>query len=1089
MQGPTESQSAPTWGKRPKAFAGIGLAVSVAAMIALASLAGVGLRTDAPAESTAGTPAPISPALAPGAPVSLGFLSETGGAIGGVLDPTVSVPIHQADTIVVTLPLQNLGKLQAFLESVSNPESSSYAEFLTSQQFTAAYSPPATEQQAIANYLASDGATIDYLTPDHVSITATATLQQLETAFGVTFAMYAKGTQVFFAPTSSPSFPSNLAPWVYGVAGLTDYSFGIHTDVLRSLGGTGSASVAPGSGVLDYPNQMLYEYQLNQLFNATGNRTAGVVPTYDQGVVIAPALWDSGIPGDCAYSLADVKGFFNGTTGTAENFPSDLLPPTDHANYNITGDPGVAPGGAFCDTFGVSPNLASEELSFELTIDQEYSGENAPGATIEPTYVNGTGITVLNSDTEILMAWIAAGNIPNLAVVSQSFGGGESANSSGSYEAVSEQDYEEMAAQGVTVLASSGDDNGAEGAAGDAPALCGSGPASEGVPVVDYPGSSPNVLSVGGTANMASGTPSDPTGGLAGQTVWNWCPNTDSGESAGSTGGVSSAFPEAWYQSADPIVNRAMMNAINVTESGNGSANSPGGINDGTVYSSTSARPDPDLSGPAANMTGYFGQEWLSGWGGTSFSSPSVAGMLGSIIAFDGHKLGLFGPALYTLEQEWLNGQIPLAPTYYVQNYSNAFFDGATDYNTSAGWGVPQAYNIALLLGKPFLSTNPTGAGAVGVPYPITANVVDDRNVKTVDVAYLAPGARTWANASLSLASGTAQHGTWSGSIPASVGAGTLEYCVYAVDQGAGNSWTPYNQSAWAATHGANVNFGCTVPWTIPVHQTYSGTFTESGLAAGTPWTVSVGGSSQTTTATTVTFLLENGTHTYSVGVAPGYNPPSPASGTIVTAGASTSVSVSFGRLYFTLEFTESGLPTGTTWQLSVNGGAAVSSNGNTISFQEPNGTYAYDISGIAGWHITSGSYAGSATLAGASETVATQWSAVTYDVTFSEQGLASGGKWTVVMDGITTSSTASSILFVVGNGTYTYTASASGHTSVSGSLTVKGATATVSISFKASGKGAPDLGDLVLSNATGSPGSALVAAPRPTARIRGGPA
>ncbi len=555
---------------------------------------------------------------------------------------------------------------------------------------------------------------------------------------------------------------------------------------------------------------MHYEFQLNQLYNATGHGST-VVPTYAQGVTVVQGLWsDSSVT--CGYSTSDIGAFFNNSTG----YPSGLPKPVMQPHYSVPGYAGGAPGGGNCSTAGLNvSNVGTEEVSsptIELTLDQEYSGTDAPGATLAPTWVNGTGPAATNGALAALVNWITGGNLPGMDVLTQSFGGGESAATNGSFEASLEQDYLAAAATGVTVLASSGDSNGATGVEGNGNALCGGGPADEGVPAIDYPGSSPNVLSVGGTATFGTGSSI-----LGGQTVWNWCPSADSGVSAGSTGGVSLAFPEAWYQKGIAPVHAAMDNAIHVTLTGNGSTSSPLGINDGTVYSATSARPDPDVAGPAANNTVFYADQWLTGYGGTSFSSPSVAGMLASVIAFDGHQLGAFGPALYSLEKQYLAGNLKLPPTYFVQNYSNAFFNGAPEYNTSAGWGVPLAYNIALDLGKPFLTTTPHLAPAAGKPYNVSVHVHDVRKVTSVNVTYLEPGASAWATASLTLTKGTFRYGTWSGQIPAPTTKGTLEYCVSALDAGRGNSWTPFNQSAWAATHGSNLTFGCTSPFSVTV--------------------------------------------------------------------------------------------------------------------------------------------------------------------------------------------------------------------------------------------------------------------------------
>jgi subtilase family serine protease len=777
---------------------------AVGALLVVSSLA---VASGSPNEPSAGVPhgAPASSPSASGPLVDLGITFETGPALGGAVDPSTPVPLATVASVEVNLPLQNSSGLSEFVQSVSNPNSPDYAQFLTVPQFAARFAPSAGDVGIVTSYLQSYGLDVLSVSPNRLSLTVQGSLAQLGPALHVTFAMYSAAGAPFWAPTASPEVPASVAPWVFGIAGLTD-----HPSDVRVQATAPSTSGVAGIGTRDYPDAMHYEFQLNQLYNGTGAGST-VVPTYAQGVTVVQGLWsDSSVL--CGYSTTDIGNFFNQSAG----YPSGIPKPVMQPHYSVPGYAGGAPASGNCSTAGLNvSNAGTQEVNsatIELTLDQEYSGTDAPGATLAPTWVNGTGPAATNGALAALVNWITGGNLPGMDVLTQSFGGGESAATNGSFEATLEQDYLAAAATGVTVLASSGDSNGATGAYGNGNALCGGGPADEGVPGIDYPGSSPNVLSVGGTATFGSGTSI-----LGGQTVWNWCPSADSGVSAGGTGGVSLAFPEAWYQKGIAPVDAAMDNAIQVTVTGNGSASSPLGINDGTVYNSTSARPDPDLAGPAANNSVFFADQWLTGYGGTSFSSPSVAGMLASIIAFDGHRLGPFGPALYSLEAQYLAGKLKLPPTYFVQNYSNAFFNGSPDYNTSAGWGVPLAYNIALDLGKPLLATTPHLAPAAGMPYKVSVHVHDVRVVTNVNVTYREPGSSVWTTTALSLAKGTAQEGTWSGSIPAPTSKGTLEYCVSAIDRDMGNSWTPYNQSAWAATRGTNLTFGCTTPFHVSV--------------------------------------------------------------------------------------------------------------------------------------------------------------------------------------------------------------------------------------------------------------------------------
>lgn len=1030
----------------------------------------------APSAVLASIASSLPTALAASGPmVSLGITSEVGPALGGTLDVGAIVPASQDQLVVLTLAFQNESRLNSFLQGVSNPSSPSYGQFLTISQFAQSYAPTLAEQLGVANYLTSNGLTVDYLSSDHLTVAAQGTLGELASSFGVTLEMYKGHGQTFFAPTSSPSAPRSFAPFIENVVGLTDYSLGFEPQDLQMTEGRSSgAQAVPGMGDLDFPNQMTYEYQLNQLWNATGNASAGVVPSFAKGVTIATALWDLNTSAYCPYSITDILQFFNGNTSSAPSMPSQLPAPGDHANYQIPGAQTYGPGTGDCTSGvpsplpGAPPNTASEELSLEMTIDQEYSGEDAPGAMIEPTYVGGLGVTdgVNNSAITLLLAWLAAGNVPGLDVLSQSFGGGESTGF--------EPYYTEMAAEGVTVAASSGDDDGACGYECSGEALCDAGSAGQyswntlGGTTVDYPGSSPNVLSVGGTANMALANASDPGAILPGQTVWNWCPTGGTGGTAGgSTGGVSSLFNEPSFQSGVPIVNRAMQWAVNVTETGNftnglpptgcGTGSAGSGCDDETPASPT-ARAVPDIAGPAGNMSGYLGGTWVTGWGGTSFSSPSVAGMLGSIMAFDGHRLGFVDPALYSLETGYLAGDFKglpfnVAPTYFVQNYSNAFFAGASDYNTSSGWGVPQAYNIALLLGKPFISTNPTGAAVVGHAYPISANVLDDRNLTSVNVTYLEPGG-TWGNASLALNSGSLNSGTWTGAIPAPSQPGVLRYCVNAVDNAQGNSWSPYNQSAWAATGGASMSFGCTVPFTVGVHDAYPVTFTEKGLPTGSAWSVTFGGATESSTGKTIVFVgVTNGTYAFSVATVAGFVASLP-SGKVTVAGAAVGRTITFSTSAGTypVTFSETGLPPGTNWSVTFNGKAEPSAMSSIVFVGIKNGSYAYTIGGASAYVRSPSS--GSVVVDGAPSAVSVTFAEKgtgSYTVTFTAHGLPHGLTWSVTLHGVTKTGSGGSKTFTKANGVFAFSVqSPAGYTASpsSGSVTVVGSNVDEIIDF-----------------------------------------
>jgi len=152
----------------------------------------------------------------------------------------------------------------------------------------------------------------------------------------------------------------------------------------------------------------------------------------------------------------------------------------------------------------------------------------------------------------------------------------------------------------------------------------------------------------------------------------------------------------------------------------------------------------------------------------------------------------------------------------------------------------------------------------------------------------------------------------------------------------------------------------------------------------------------------------------------------------------------------YTVSFVENGLPEGATWSVTLNG-TTESSTSNSITFKEPNGNYYYAIGSVNGYSASPSS--GSMTVNGANVEQGITFTAVKtpvneYAVTFTESGLASGTQWSVTLNGVTKSSTNSTITFMVPPGNYTYTVS-----SVSG---YKASQSTGTVSVSASSVSAP---------------------------------
>jgi hypothetical protein len=136
---------------------------------------------------------------------------------------------------------------------------------------------------------------------------------------------------------------------------------------------------------------------------------------------------------------------------------------------------------------------------------------------------------------------------------------------------------------------------------------------------------------------------------------------------------------------------------------------------------------------------------------------------------------------------------------------------------------------------------------------------------------------------------------------------------------------------------------------TAPPPENYSVLFAETGLAFDAPWSVKVNGTTMHSSSTTVDFLETNGTYSYEIGPVPGF--ATTWSGRFTVAGTHQTVGIAFHVFLYEVQFAESGLASGTTWNVSL-ADATNASSGNVITFARSNGTYAYSFLPVAGYDV-----------------------------------------------------------------------------------------------------------------------------------------
>ncbi len=154
----------------------------------------------------------------------------------------------------------------------------------------------------------------------------------------------------------------------------------------------------------------------------------------------------------------------------------------------------------------------------------------------------------------------------------------------------------------------------------------------------------------------------------------------------------------------------------------------------------------------------------------------------------------------------------------------------------------------------------------------------------------------------------------------------------------------------------------------------YSVTFSETGLPHGKVWTVAFGGALAHTSGSSMVFHDTDGSYTYLVSGPAGYTVSGLApEGTIVIVGSSVAKAVTFvPGTTFSLTFTKSGLPTGTSWCVTI-GSKACTTTGSLVFKNLSKGTYAFKVDRVAGF--TGNPPSGTARIAGASVKVSVAFS------------------------------------------------------------------------------------------------------------------
>ena len=427
---------------------------------------------------------------------------------------------------------------------------------------------PAPQYSEIAQYFESEGLSVVHAWPDRLALSLEGPTAAVNRAFGTTemSGSYA-GRPVTF-PSAPPTLPASIQSEVTSVLGL---SSGFDE---FSLPVTPAVAVSPGAGASGTPISpaiLRQWYDISPLYNLTSS------PTYASGEGVAVLLWGDG------YDPSDISGFFS------QYYPSGFPQPSI-VPYPMDGAPAPSPGAV---------NDPDRSAPQELTLDIEWAGSFAPGATIDAVYApDGPAPGYSPTSSSMADALHQVVSLGGVSTLSMSFGTPESGDAS--LEGAWATYLAEAEHEGITIVAATGD------LGGDASSGCAGGPAP------DYPATDPNILAVGGTVVALQ---QNLLGQISSISESGWI---------GSGGGFSTQFAAPSWQ---------------------------------TGVTGNAHRGIPDVSASAYNNFLYYtGQAEVAD--GTSFATPLWAGLIAEMDALHGGAFGLLSPRLYAVGENESSGRI-----------------------------------------------------------------------------------------------------------------------------------------------------------------------------------------------------------------------------------------------------------------------------------------------------------------------------------------------------------------------------------------------------------------------------------------------
>ncbi|EQD53057.1 thermopsin precursor, partial [mine drainage metagenome] len=191
--------------------------------------------------------------------------------------------------------------------------------------------------------------------------------------------------------------------------------------------------------------------------------------------------------------------------------------------------------------------------------------------------------------------------------------------------------------------------------------------------------------------------------------------------------------------------------------------------------------------------------------------------------------------------------------------------------------------------------------------------------------------------------------------------------------------------------------------------------FQSTGLPSGQGWSVQLARGLGTSNGSLIQFLEPNGSYAFNVRPLAGFR-ASPSAGVVTVNGSSVTIRIAWSRVTYPVSFQESGLPSGTPWNVTVVGGGSAEGSSSLLTVAVPNGTFNFTFVPLRQGYV-GGNGVVTVNGTGLQRTVA--FVRVEYSVTFRSLNLTPGVRWSVTLGSELQSTTNASLNFSEPNGTY----------------------------------------------------------------------